>query len=71
MGTRIFATDIADSFHILKFNEGEQESTFFEICDDVLPRWITTATPLDYHTIAGADKFENIFICKLPECYII
>jgi splicing factor 3B subunit 3 len=38
-----------------------------EIADDVLPRWITAAAVLDYHTVVGADKFENVFVCRLPE----
>jgi len=34
--------------------------------DDVIPRWVTTSFVLDYDTIAGSDKFENFFICRLP-----
>ena len=34
--------------------------------DDVLPRWISTSVILDYDTIAGSDKFENFFVCRLP-----
>lgn len=38
----------------------------FEFADDPLPRWITSTVVLDYQTIAGVDKFENFFVCRLP-----
>lgn len=38
-----------------------------EVADDVLPRWITKCEILDYGTIVGADKFENMFVCRLGE----
>jgi len=64
-GERIFVTDLSDSFHLLKHKQ--RENQFVEIADDVLPRWITSAAVLDYHTLVGADKFQNIFVCRLPE----
>ena len=65
MGERIFVTDLSDSFHLLKHKT--RENQFVEIADDVLPRWVTSAAVLDYHTIVGGDKFENLFVCRLPE----
>jgi splicing factor 3B subunit 3 len=64
-GERIFVTDLSDSFHLLKHKT--RENQFVEIADDVLPRWITSAAVLDYHTLVGADKFQNLFVCRLPE----
>jgi splicing factor 3B subunit 3 len=64
-GERIFVTDLSDSFHLLKHKTNENQ--FVEIADDVLPRWITSAAVLDYHTLVGADKFQNLFVCRLPE----
>lgn len=32
----------------------------------MIPRWMTCFTLLDYDTLAAADKFENVFICRLP-----
>ena len=63
-GERIFVSDLADSFHVLKFRPKLQ--TFYEFADDILPRWITAACVLDHRTIIGGDKFENIFVCRLP-----
>jgi len=44
-----------------------REQTFFDIADDVLNRYITASAILDYHTIIGADKFENIFVSRVPQ----
>lgn len=63
-GERIYATEVNDSFHMYKFKAKEQ--TFFDIADDVLNRYVTTTAILDYHTMIGADKFENIFISRVP-----
>lgn len=44
-----------------------REQTFFDIADDILNRYVTSTAILDYHTIIGADKFENIFISRVPQ----
>ena len=31
-----------------------------------MPRWVTTFQVLDYYTYIGADKFENIYVCRMP-----
>eukprot|EP01016_Furgasonia_blochmanni_P023672 TRINITY_DN2553_c0_g1_i10.p1 TRINITY_DN2553_c0_g1~~TRINITY_DN2553_c0_g1_i10.p1 ORF type:complete len:405 (-),score=160.43 TRINITY_DN2553_c0_g1_i10:62-1216(-) len=64
IGDRIYATDIADSFHVLRYKA--KDNQLFEFADDILPRWITSACVLDYSTVVGADKFENIFVLRLP-----
>ena len=64
-GDRIFITDMSDSFHIVKYRKHDNQ--FFEFADDILPRWITSCCVLDYHTICGADKFENVFVCRIPQ----
>lgn len=35
--------------------------------DDCSPRWLTAAAVLDVNTLAGADKFGNIFVTRLPQ----
>jgi splicing factor 3B subunit 3 len=54
-GKRIFVTELCDSFHMYTYKEKEQ--TFYDIADDVLPRYVTTACNLDAYTMIGADKF--------------
>ena len=34
--------------------------------DDTHPRWLTAVAQLDYDTMAGTDKFGNMFIARLP-----
>lgn len=65
MGERIIASDIQDSFHFLRYKRLENQLIIF--ADDTNPRWITCSTMLDYDTIAGADKFGNISVIRLPQ----
>ena len=39
----------------------------FFFADDAIPRWITSGVQLDGTTIAGGDKFGNIYTLRLPE----
>ncbi|CAH1779239.1 unnamed protein product [Owenia fusiformis] len=64
MGNRIVVSDIQESFHFLRYKR--QENQLVTFADDTHPRWITCATMLDYDTMAGADKFGNIFVVRLP-----
>ena len=57
-------TYLNDSFHMFKFKAREQ--TFYDIADDILNRYVTATAILDYHTMIGADKFQNIFISRVP-----
>lgn len=34
--------------------------------DDIVPRHVTAALHLDYDTVAGADRFGNVFVSRLP-----
>jgi len=64
MGDRIIVGDISESFHYLKYKKTENQ--FYIFADDTAPRWVTSSTLLDYDTVAGGDKFGNVFICRLP-----
>jgi splicing factor 3B subunit 3 len=61
---RIFVSDTSESIHVLKYKKEENQLYLF--ADDVLPRWVTSFTLLDFDTIAGVDKFENVFVLRLP-----
>lgn len=65
MGQRIVVADIQDSFHFVKYRRPENQLVVF--ADDTSPRWITCSTLLDYGTVAGADKFGNISVIRLPQ----
>ncbi|EDO49217.1 predicted protein [Nematostella vectensis] len=64
MGTRIVVSDIQESFHFVKYKPRDNQLVVF--ADDVNPRWLTCCCYLDYDTLAGADKFGNIFTVRLP-----
>eukprot|EP01136_Pigoraptor_vietnamica_P039230 Opistho-1_new@9770 len=64
MGPRIVVGDVQESFHFLKYRPTENLLTIF--ADDTVPRWLTCATMVDYDTMAGADKFGNVYIVRLP-----
>jgi splicing factor 3B subunit 3 len=63
-GNRIYVGDMTHSFHYVKYDA--TEGTFRLFADDPSPHWLTCAQPLDYDTVAGGDKFGNIFISRLP-----
>lgn len=65
MGSRIFVSDVQDSFHFVRYKRMENQLIIF--ADDTNPRWVTAACLLDYDTVAGADKFGNISIIRLPQ----
>lgn len=53
-----------ESFHYFKYKKSE--NVLYQYADDIAPRHLTAALPLDYDTIAGGDKFGNFFITRLP-----
>lgn len=63
-GDRIFAGDLSESIHVLKYKVNA--NLFHVLCDDTGPRWLTRGEVLDYHTIVAADKFDSLFISRVP-----
>jgi splicing factor 3B subunit 3 len=63
-GNRIMVSDIQDSFHFVRYKRHENQLIVF--ADDTSPRWLTASCILDYYTMAGADKFGNICVVRLP-----
>lgn len=53
-----------ESFHYFKYKKSE--NILYQYADDIAPRHLTSALPLDYDTVAGGDKFGNVFITRLP-----
>lgn len=64
MGNRVVVADIQESFHFVRYKRAENQLIVF--ADDTNPRWITAMCLLDYDTVAGADKFGNITVTRLP-----
>eukprot|EP00850_Spirogloea_muscicola_P004391 SM000019S04935 [mRNA] locus=s19:136527:142578:+ [translate_table: standard] len=64
-GDRIYVGDLQESFHYVKYRRDENQLYIF--ADDVSPRWLTAALHVDFDTMAGADKFGNIYFVRLPQ----
>jgi len=65
MGDRLVVGDIQESIHFVKYKRSE--NMLYVFADDTVPRYITSTVPLDYDTVAGADKFGNVFVVRLPQ----
>ena len=61
---RIVVSDVKESIHYIAYKP--QENKFVLFADDSATRWITCTVMLDYGTVAGADKFGNVFINRIP-----
>lgn len=64
-GDRIICADVQESFSFVKYKRTENNLYIF--ADDTTPRYVTSGVQLDYDTMAGSDKFGNIFVVRLPE----
>lgn len=64
MGSRVLVGDVQESFFFLRYKRHENQLVIF--ADDSAPRWVTASCILDYDTVAGADKFGNVSIIRLP-----
>jgi splicing factor 3B subunit 3 len=64
-GDRICVGDMTQSFIFLKYTKDRNELLMF--ADDSTPRYTTCGTLVDYQTIAGGDKFGNMFVLRLPD----
>ncbi|PIA25532.1 hypothetical protein AQUCO_11100007v1 [Aquilegia coerulea] len=62
---RIYVGDIQESFHYCKYRRDENQLYIF--ADDSVPRWLTASYHIDFDTMAGADKFGNVYFMRLPQ----
>ncbi|KAG8501489.1 hypothetical protein CXB51_003974 [Gossypium anomalum] len=56
---------LLQSFHFCKYRRDENQLYIF--ADDVVPRWLTASYHIDFDTMAGADKFGNVYFVRLPQ----
>lgn len=52
-----------ESIYYVAYKPLENQLLIF--ADDTQPRWITSATMLDYNTVVAGDRFGNIFVNRL------
>ncbi|KAL0908461.1 hypothetical protein M5K25_022957 [Dendrobium thyrsiflorum] len=62
---RIYVGDLQESFHYCKYRRDENQLYIF--ADDSVPRWLTASHHVDFDTMAGADKFGNVYFVRLPQ----
>ncbi len=64
-GNRIIVSDVQESvvYVVYKF----QENRLIPFVDDVIARWTTCTTMVDYETVAGGDKFGNLWLLRCPQ----
>ena len=63
-GSRIVVSDVQESvtYVVYKF----QENRLIPFADDIIARWTTCMTMVDYETVAGGDKFGNLWLLRCP-----
>jgi splicing factor 3B subunit 3 len=61
---RVFVGDGTESVHFCKYKRAENSLQIF--ADDTQPRHLTCMVVLDHDTVAGGDKFGNVFVLRLP-----
>lgn len=64
LGDRIFVGDVQEGVQLVQYKASQNR--LFVIADEATPRWMTCSTPLDYCSVAGGDKFGNLFVVRLP-----
>eukprot|EP00127_Corallochytrium_limacisporum_P002266 Clim_evm54s109 gene=Clim_evmTU54s109 len=62
---RFICGDIQQGHFIVEYDPAA--NLMVRVAEDCLPRWCLTDCALDYATIAGSDKFGNIWISRLPD----
>ena len=64
-GSRIIVSDVQESitYVVYKF----QENMLIPFVDDVIARWTTCSTMVDYETAAGGDKFGNLWLLRCSQ----
>ncbi len=64
-GSRIIVSDVQESvtYVVYKF----QDNRLIPFVDDTIARWTTCTTMVDYETVAGGDKFGNLWLLRCPQ----
>ena len=64
-GSRIIVSDVQESVSFVVYKY--QENVLIPFADDSISRWTTCTTMVDYETVAGGDKFGNIWLLRCPQ----
>lgn len=66
MGNRLIISDVSESLTYIVYKPSPH-NRMIPFADDTVPRWMTSMTMVDYETVAGGDKFGNLFLLRAPE----
>ncbi|KAK0623436.1 Pre-mRNA-splicing factor rse-1 [Immersiella caudata] len=64
-GSRIIVGDVQQGLTYVVFKH--ESNKLIPFCDDTINRWTTCTTMVDYESVAGGDKFGNLWIMRCPE----
>ncbi|TVY62869.1 Pre-mRNA-splicing factor rse1 [Lachnellula suecica] len=63
-GSRIVVSDLRESVTMVVYKF--QENKLIPFVDDTISRWTSCTTMVDYETVAGGDKFGNLWLLRCP-----
>ncbi|RKF60135.1 Pre-mRNA-splicing factor rse1 [Erysiphe neolycopersici] len=63
-GSRIVVSDVQESVTMVVYKF--QENKLIPFVDDTIARFTTCTTMVDYETVAGGDKFGNLWLVRCP-----
>ncbi len=63
-GSRIVVSDVQQSIFMVVYKF--QENKLIPFVDDTIARWTSCTTMVDYETVAGGDKFGNLWLLRCP-----
>ncbi|KAI0150038.1 CPSF A subunit region-domain-containing protein [Hypoxylon sp. NC0597] len=64
-GSRIIVGDVQQGITMVAYKQ--DSNTLIPFVDDSVSRWTTCVAMVDYETVAGGDKFGNIWVLRCPE----
>ncbi|KAK1809628.1 pre-mRNA-splicing factor rse1 [Friedmanniomyces endolithicus] len=64
-GFRLVCADVSESVTYVVYKP--KHNRMISFVDDSIQRWSTTASMIDYETVAGGDKFGNLWVVRCPE----
>ncbi|KAK8026919.1 CPSF A subunit region [Apiospora marii] len=64
-GSRIIVGDVQQSVTYVVYKY--ESNKLIPFADDTIPRWMNCTAMVDYESVAGGDKFGNVWIVRCPE----
>ncbi|KAK0646032.1 Pre-mRNA-splicing factor rse-1 [Cercophora newfieldiana] len=64
-GCRIIVGDVQQGLTYVVYKP--ESNKLIPFCDDTINRWTTCTTMVDYESVAGGDKFGNVWIMRCPD----